>query len=365
MNTICYALFNQVTVEQLRERESKKYLDYLQICTVVVSWYRFITFLLVTRSMSKLILTLIKMLGDAVWFLILTIIYLTIVTPVFAILFQEDSIVYVDNLSTLRTLFDSMLGNYGYSVTIEEEKYKHIAFMIMHIFISNIFMLNYLIAILSTVYEQMNEQGDFAYKSYKYQYIERYEKGMENKGYSELVVHCPPVNYFAILLLPSAFISQIAMNTASQLFSYCIFWLENVVYYIPKMILTEILLIPFIYLRTVFNIIKVEEFWNGVGFSSLWLLIGMPYMVFTAAEDIYYYLQVLRNYREKEFDKDEENEDILQDKIVIYNELIDVITGIMNIFKKNKKKLAYNEHIEALNRIGKHTAHEKADSENE
>ena len=107
--------------------------------------------------MSKLILTLIKMVGSAVWFLLLTIIYLTIVTPIFAILFQEDSIVYVDNTAVMRTLFDAMLGNYNYSVSGEEEKYKHIAFLILHIFISNIFLLNYLIAILATVYEEMNE----------------------------------------------------------------------------------------------------------------------------------------------------------------------------------------------------------------
>jgi hypothetical protein len=35
-------------------------------------------------------------------------------------------------------------------------------------------MLNYLIAILTTVYEEMLEQGDFAYKSNKYMYIERF-----------------------------------------------------------------------------------------------------------------------------------------------------------------------------------------------
>ena len=43
-----------------------------------------------------------------------------------------------------------------------------------HVFLANIFLLNYLIAILSTVYEEMLEKGDFAYKSNKYMYIERY-----------------------------------------------------------------------------------------------------------------------------------------------------------------------------------------------
>ena len=117
--------------------------------------------------MSKLILTLIKMVGSATWFLLLTGLYLAIVTPIFAILFQEDSIVYIDTISCLRTLFDAMMGSYGYTVGADEQ-YKHIYFLIFHIFISNIFLLNYLIAILSTVYEVMNEQGDFAYKSFKY-----------------------------------------------------------------------------------------------------------------------------------------------------------------------------------------------------
>jgi hypothetical protein len=39
---------------------------------------------------------------------------------------------------------------------------------------ANIFMLNYLVAILATIYEIMLEKGDFAYKSNKYMYIERF-----------------------------------------------------------------------------------------------------------------------------------------------------------------------------------------------
>lgn len=46
--------------------------------------------------------------------------------------------------------------------------------MIFHILISNVFLLNYLVAILATVYENMLEKGDFAYKSNKYMYIERF-----------------------------------------------------------------------------------------------------------------------------------------------------------------------------------------------
>lgn len=47
----------------------------------------------------------------------------------------------------------------------------HTIFMVLHIYIANIFMLNYLVAILSTVYELMMEKGDFKFKCYKYNYI--------------------------------------------------------------------------------------------------------------------------------------------------------------------------------------------------
>ena len=46
--------------------------------------------------------------------------------------------------------------------------------MMFNIFISSVFLLNYLVAILSTVYEEMMEMGDFAFKCNKYKYIERY-----------------------------------------------------------------------------------------------------------------------------------------------------------------------------------------------
>lgn len=322
-------------------RDTKKYFDLLQICTVAASWYRFITFLIVLPSMSKLILTLINMVSAAVWFLLLTLIYLAIVTPIFAILFQEDSIVYVDNIAVARTLFDAMLGNYGYSVS-GDEKYKHITALILHIFISNIFLLNYLIAILSTVYEVMNEQGQFAYKSFKYKYIERYQKGMENQGYSELVVHVPPINYLAILLLPAAFISQGAMDRAASVFSLIIFWLENVVYYIPMQLITELLLIPFIYLRTIFNIMRVESFCAGLGYSLIWILIGLPYLICVLLVDMFNYFKVLCDYQMDTFDDTLEKEDKLQDKIVIYNEVIDTLRAIMNIFNL-KKREAFDE----------------------
>ena len=46
--------------------------------------------------------------------------------------------------------------------------------MMAHVFIANIFLMNYLIAILATVYYIMIEEGEYSYKKKKYQFIEKY-----------------------------------------------------------------------------------------------------------------------------------------------------------------------------------------------
>lgn len=46
--------------------------------------------------------------------------------------------------------------------------------MMFHVFFSNILLLNYLIAILSTTYENMKQTGIFRYKVNLYQYCEKY-----------------------------------------------------------------------------------------------------------------------------------------------------------------------------------------------
>ena len=128
------------------------------------------------------------------------------------------------------------------------------------------------------------------------------------------------------------------MDRSSQVFSYLIFWFENLIYYIPLMLLTEIVLIPYIYLRMIFNIMKVEKFLSGILFCVSWLIIGLPYLLYTAGVDVYNYFKVLCDYREDDFNNETQKEDELQDKIVIYNEIIDTIRAIKNIFKRNKQK---------------------------
>jgi hypothetical protein len=63
--------------------------------------------------------------------------------------------------NTLRTLFDALIGEYAYLDEAPNFALSFQLLMMLHVFISNIFLLNYLVAILSTVFIIMTELGEF------------------------------------------------------------------------------------------------------------------------------------------------------------------------------------------------------------
>ena len=150
-------------------------LIYLNLAMVLVSWTRFLSFFLVISSMSKLLMTLSKMITACITFLFITLCYLQMMVPVFNTLFQEESINYINPLQVLLTLWDNMITGGGLFFGDQSSfKIENDVWMLFHMLVSHVFLLNYLIAILATVYENMLEKGDFAYKSNKYMYIERF-----------------------------------------------------------------------------------------------------------------------------------------------------------------------------------------------
>lgn len=82
-------------------------------------------------------------------------------------------------------MFDGMMGGYSFGSITPQYQTIHEIFTMVHIFISNIFLLNYLVAILGSVYEEGVEIGDFLFKSNKYQYLERYYIALKDQwGYT-------------------------------------------------------------------------------------------------------------------------------------------------------------------------------------
>ena len=164
------------------DKTTKDLLDYLMIGVIMFQWMRFYQFFLMISELSQMLLTFFSMVIDTLPFMFLVISYLIIATAIFTTLFQDLNSIYMDFTSTIRTLFDGLMGGYTYK-GFGEKEWIHMLMIWLHIFMSNILLLNYLIAILSQSYCEMLDKGKFLFKIYLYKYCERYKVGLENKKY--------------------------------------------------------------------------------------------------------------------------------------------------------------------------------------
>lgn len=222
------------------------------VFVLVISWLRFFFYFLVVKEISRMLLTLFEMLYDTLSFIFIVICYLVIVASVFTTLFQDVNPTYYGGLTvSTRTLFDASMAVYTYD-GMGTQELSHAVLMICHTFFANILLMNFLIAILSSTYENMQQSATFKYKVNLYQYCERYILAYENESYGELILHAPPICYLTSLIL--IFIpSKIIMKGASKVFSYMMFWLENILFVLFFLIF-ELVLLPVVFGKTFLNI---------------------------------------------------------------------------------------------------------------
>jgi hypothetical protein len=119
---------------------------------LIISWLRFFSYFLVFSNISKITLTLFMMLKETLYFLLILGCYMALMTTVFATLFRdcetEDARQDYHSLyTTLRALLDYFLANFSVK-DLGSYNLSHSILYICHVTISNIFLLNFLVAIL-------------------------------------------------------------------------------------------------------------------------------------------------------------------------------------------------------------------------
>lgn len=210
--------------------------------------------------------------------------------------------------------------------------YIHTGYIIFYLYIAHIFLLNYLVAILSTAYEKKMETGKFSYNQMRYYYIERFYVAFEEpNGYYELVTHSPPINILLVLIMPAA-ISPDRMIIASGIFSTLMFWSENIIVYIPFFLIDEILALPYVYFSNLVQIItKAGK--EVCYLLPFWIFIGPFFLIKAIFEDLISFIRVLCDYQVNNENAERMlKEDIINDKICLYNEIIDAVRCVYFIF---------------------------------
>ena len=166
-------------------------------------------------------------------------------SSVFTTLYQDyDEDKYKNLRTSFRTLFDTALAVYDYD-GLGSRSLSHSILLILVAFMTNILLLNFIIAILSTTYENMKESGIFRYKTNLFKYCRKYLIAFKS-DYQGLVLQPAPISYLALLLVPFAFCSNSKikpvdhshgpapeiyenklMRKAGEFFSIIMYWLEN------------------------------------------------------------------------------------------------------------------------------------------
>ena len=235
-----------------------------------------------------------------------------------------------------------MLAVYGYAGA-QDQELIYSAILIVHIFLLSILLLNFMVAILSTTYGLMLESGSFMYKCILFEYCYRYVTAFTDITYGELALHAAPINCFCIILLPFTPFRQI-MDRISILFSYFIFWVENI-FFLAGFIGFELILSPLIYMLTIFNIIySTNGLFKTVYNVFIWVTFGCLYLFYLLMRDVAYLLYILYQHNGcKEslghVEENDEDEGLSQEQqIGVFNDLRVCAIKLYNEIKKQAKK---------------------------
>lgn len=131
-----------------------------------------------------------------------------------------------------RSLTSYFVGNYNFDLDLGNYTTSFDIMYMTHTVISYIFLLQFMVAILTSVYDVMIQNGDFYAIQYQYIFITKYMKAIEeNNGYDKLIVYPPPLNF---LLAPLLFTvpSRKLMKRFSIFFANLVFWFENIFFLI-------------------------------------------------------------------------------------------------------------------------------------
>jgi hypothetical protein len=336
-------VISNLTPDIFMDSKAKDWVDYFVLLVLIVSWIRFFSFFLVIRDVSKLLLTLMAMITDTLAFILIVACFLIIMSSVFTTLYQDyNTDKYGDLSTTFRTLFDTAIAVYDYE-NMGSRDLSHSILLIFVAFFTNILLLNFIIAILSTTYENMKESGIFRYKSNLFKYCERYLIAFRSE-YQELVLQPAPLCYFSLILVP---FTPSASKTAKagKKFSYFMYWIENVVFLVLFLFL-EFVMTPVMFCKNYYHIWSSSQTLLPKIFISVsWTLAGPVFIVIYIAQDMKVMFNILKMTEGcQRFVKDNYEDTNVEKEEKIFNQLRSVM---ISIYKQKKEEISKENGEEA------------------
>lgn len=126
------------------------------------------------------------------------------------------------------------------------------------------------------------------------------------------------------------------MRKISKIFALSVYWFENCVLII-LFALYELLHVPFLYFKIMISCFSMGSWVTTIWFFPTWMFFGLFYLGYVQIVDMKYFIQCLnKNYESNNSAIHKEENDLKSDKIIIYNEIIDVMKCIQFLYKEHK-----------------------------
>ena len=94
-------------------------------------------------------------------------------------------------------------------------------------------------------------------------------------------------------------VKKTLMKKTGDLFAKFIFWLENMLYLLV-FFLYELVLIPFIFFRVIYNILRMADVVSLVPLLFIWLGVGPLFLFFGVFKDMFLFVKILCDYQDEE-----------------------------------------------------------------
>ena len=319
------------------DRNYINFLKYFISLVLILNWMRLALFFLCFKISACLIQTLVFMIYETIYFLVIFICYLLIVATIFFLVFQKvQSFDLKDIYSSLFWLYDATVGTFYHPDNLGDYDLVHRFLLAVHVLASNILLLNYLVAILSTVYNLLNKEEDirlFACRSYIHYYSKRLSNAMIDKKYGDFILIMPPFNillFLTTLFLPWPNLFDSVINGARLIYF-------TIVSFIASVILGcyLILISPVVYIKVFFLYYFTNNpLYIKVIYSSLWALFGYIRIIYEIINDLKNFVFGLTiNYS---LDKNVEESEIGERQLIykeIFNEMRNVIKDLNEILE--------------------------------
>ena len=224
-------------------------LNYILAILVSIQFMRLVSTLQVSRTFGPMVKTLGSMLVDGAIFLLLYVFIFIIFASAGQLLFNELS-EFENIVESSKTLFGASLGNFEYvwfDNMSEVSPYTGYIFLTIFLLFTMILLLNFLIAILSNTYANLNDLKNALYLRKVLFLRQRYDY---HRLYSAILFGIPPLNVFSLFCTP--FIIHYKSRKFNRIILICQYILIGVVS-IVLFAIGSLLIQPIAYLLLIFQ----------------------------------------------------------------------------------------------------------------